>query len=399
MAKPRLLIVLNRLSIGGPATNTLALAQALKDEFDILLIAGEPSEGEESAAYLLEPYNGFHVQMLQPMKRAVLPIDDVQAYRQIKTIIKNFKPQIIHTHGSKPGVLARTAAKRCRVPVIIHTFHGHVFHSYFSPFVSGLIIRLERWLARQSTFLIAINERLQQELTERYRIASPVKVRLNRLGIDVGALQDADGSKRARFRREFQLQEQEVAIGIIGRLVPVKQHAVFVELAVQLLQANIGKPLRFFIIGDGDEKHKLRQLLQQHQISYTTTDSSLNPSASVVFTSWRKDMDVVMAGLDIVTLTSQNEGTPISVMEAMAAGRPVIAADVGGIAELFQNNTNGLLYRQPSELFQHTLHLVESPTSRNTIGEKAKNFAARELTISQQAQSLRHLYSEALTKS
>jgi glycosyltransferase involved in cell wall biosynthesis len=397
LTKPRLLIVLNRLSIGGPATNTLAVAQALKDDFEIVLVAGEPVQGEESAAYLLEQYNGFHVQMLKSMKRAVLPMDDYHAYKQMKQIIKTFQPHIIHTHGSKPGVIARWAAKRCHVPVITHTYHGHVFHSYFSPFVSGFIVKLERWLASHSSFIIAINERLQQELTSLYKIAPPEKIKLNRLGIDVESLQDADGSKRKKFRTEFQLQEHEIAIGIIGRLVPVKQHHIFIDLISQLVKESVSSPLRFFIIGDGGEKQKLEQQLQNHHITYTTTESQFNNAAPVVFTSWRKDMDAVMAGLDIVTLTSQNEGTPISIMEAMAAGKPVVAADVGGIAELFQNNTNGLLYQQPSELFQQTLQLIQSPQIRDMIGNNARAFAATELTIRKQVQSLRQTYLASLS--
>jgi glycosyltransferase involved in cell wall biosynthesis len=155
--------------------------------------------------------------------------------------------------------------------------------------------------------------------------------------------------------------------------------------------------LRFFIIGDGGEKQKLEQQLQNHHITYTTTESQFNNAAPVVFTSWRKDMDAVMAGLDIVTLTSQNEGTPISIMEAMAAGKPVVAADVGGIAELFQNNTNGLLYQQPSELFQQTLQLIQSPQIRDMIGNNARAFAATELTIRKQVQSLRQTYLASLS--
>lgn len=396
MKKPRLLIVLNRLSIGGPATNTLAIAQALKDDFEILLVAGEPVHGEESAAYLLDQYSGFQVQMLKSMKRAVLPLDDYHAYRQIKQIIKAFQPHIVHTHGSKPGVIARLAAKKYKVPVITHTYHGHVFHSYFSSLISAGIVRLERWLAKQSSFIVAINERLKNELTSVYKIAPSQKIKLNRLGIDVESLQDVNGSKRKKFRAEFQLQENEIAIGIVGRLVPVKQHRLFVELTAQLIKANLSTPLRFFIIGDGVEKQKLEQQLKTHHISYVSADNNFNNTSPAVFTSWRKDMDVVMAGLDIVTLTSQNEGTPISIMEAMAAGKPVVAANVGGIAELFQNNTNGLLYQQPEELYHQTLQLIKSSQNRNTIGNNAKAFAAAELTITKQVQSLKQIYLEFL---
>ena len=392
MPKPRLLIVLNRLSIGGPATNTLAVAHALKDEFDILLLAGEPVKGEESAAFLLERYSGFQVQKITSMKRAVLPLNDYHAYKQIKKIIKSFQPHIIHTHGSKPGVIARLAASKCNVPVIAHTYHGHVFHSYFSSVISSCIVSLERWLAKKSSLIIAINERLKNDLTSIYKIALPQKIKLNRLGIDVDAMQDQEGDKRKQFRTEFQLQPNEVAIGIVGRLVPVKQHHLFAKLAIDLLHANIAQPIRFFIIGDGDERQNLEQQFNDHQISFTFSGHTFKDNAPIVFTSWRKDMDVVMAGLDIVTLTSQNEGTPISVMEAMAAGKPVVAPDVGGIAELFQNNKNGRMFQQPVQLYNLVLELVQSEGQRSNLGSNARKFALQELTLQKQVQSLFEIY-------
>jgi glycosyltransferase involved in cell wall biosynthesis len=391
LAKPRLLIVLNRLSIGGPATNTLAVAAALKDDFEILLVAGEPVHGEDSSAYLLDQYSGFRVQMLTSMKRAVLPLNDYHAYRQIRQIIKKFQPHIIHTHGSKPGVIARIAAWRLKVPVITHTYHGHVFHSYFSPFISACIIKSERWLAKKSTFIVAINERLKQELTVDYRIAPAEKIILNRLGIDMDRMRDEDGSKRQTFRNEFQLRQNEIAIGIIGRLVPVKQHHVFIEVVAALLNANLSQPLRFFIVGDGDEKPKLMQQLRSKSISYTLAHD-FRADAPVVFTSWRKDMDAVMFGLDMVLLTSQNEGTPVSIMEAMTAGKPVVAPDVGGIAELFQDNTNGLLYTHPHSLFDYTSQLIHSPELCSKIGASARSFASSELNLQKQVNDLRKAY-------
>jgi glycosyltransferase involved in cell wall biosynthesis len=397
LEKPRLLIVLNRLSIGGPATNTLAIAHELRHDFDVMLIAGEPVQGEESAAYLLEQYSGFKVQMLQSMKRAVVPLADYHAYRQIKQIIRQFQPHIVHTHGSKPGVIARLAAWRSQVPVVVHTYHGHVFHSYFHPLLSKFIVRLERWLARRSAFIIAINNRLKQELETVYRIAPSNKIVLNRLGIDIIAMQDADGSKRQHFRKEFQLKEEEIAIGIIGRLVPVKQHHLFVEMVVQLLQSNRpAHKLRFFIIGDGDEKQKLEQLLHANNITYSTAGEACDTQATVIFTSWRKDMDEVMAGLDIVTLTSKNEGTPVSVMEAMAAGKPVVAADVGGIAELFETDKNGLLFQRPQEFLHHMQALIASPQKRETLGKNAQIFASDTLALHNQVLSLKKIYLEFL---
>lgn len=395
MSKPRLLIVLNRLSIGGPAVNTLAIAHALRHDFEILLVAGEPAHGEGSAAYLLEKYNGFDVKLSASIKRSILPFNDVAAFFEIKKIIKEFKPQIIHTHGSKPGVLARIAAWQLKVPVIVHTYHGHVFHSYFNPFISSFIVRMERWLAKRSSFVIAINERLKHELEHVYKIAPSSKIILNRLGIDAEKMNDENGTKAAAFRREFKMDASQIAIGIIGRLAPVKNHGVFIELAAALLNKK-QFALKFFIVGDGDEKPKLEQKLKQSGISYTNAGALYNPEAPVVFTSWRRDLDVVLSGLNLVVLTSLNEGTPVSIMEAMAAGKPVIASNVGGIAELFETNKNGWLYEDASLLPEKCLELIQNPEISISIGSNAKAYAMNHLSLQNQATLLTKAYLSAL---
>lgn len=390
MPKPRLLIILNRLAIGGPASNTLALASLLSNEFDILLVAGEPLPDEQSASFLLDRYKGFRVEIIRSFKRAVLPTQDVSAYLRLRHIIKEFQPQIIHTHGSKPGVLGRLAARQLKVPVIVHTYHGHVFHSYFNSFISSLIIQLERKLAGISTALIAINEKLKQELTAVYKIATSEKVVLNQLGIDSHQLQLNREQHRSAFRSEFQLGNQELAIGIIGRLVPIKQHRLFIELVEALLKEETNIPLRFFIIGDGEEKKNLKELLNAKQISFT--EDKNNPKAIVTFTSWRTDIDVVLAGLDMVVLTSLNEGTPVSILEAMSVGRPVVATNVGGITELFSRSGAGFVCDSLADMVQRVLLLIRNPELRNEMGRAGEQYAEANLSVSKQAEELAAVY-------
>ena len=179
--------------------NTLCMAAALSNAFDVLVVAGEPNGDEQPADYLLDQYKGFRFFKIATLRRSVLPAVDWRAYRQLKKIIHEFKPAIVHTHGTKPGVLGRLAAHRCKVPVVVHTFHGHVFHSYFSSFVSACIVQIERWLARYSTALIAISEVLQQELVHTYRIATADKVKLVRLGIATASSDRRIGFYRSRI--------------------------------------------------------------------------------------------------------------------------------------------------------------------------------------------------------
>ena len=369
------------------------MAAALSEEFDVLVVAGEPNADEQPADYLLDHYKGFRFQKITTLRRSVLPAVDWRAYREIKKIITAFKPAIVHTHGTKPGVLGRIAAHRCKVPVIVHTFHGHVFHSYFSTFVSNCIVQIERWLSRYSTALIAISDVLKNELVHSYRIAPAEKVKLVRLGIDTAAFQDNDGVKRQQFRNEFHLSAETKAIGIAGRLVPIKQHRLFIDTAVALLQQQVHLPrMQFFIIGDGAEKQPLQQYIEQKGYSWQAAAETTCIAAPFVFTSWRTDMDLVFAGLDIVLLTSLNEGTPISIMEAMAAGKPVVSTNVGGVAELVSASKTGFLGNTANELANHANFLLTQPAIAAQMGHTAAQTAERLFSHTHQFVELSDFY-------
>lgn len=378
MNKPRLLIILNRLAVGGPAFNVISGAAALSNEFEILLLAGAPDADEQPADYLLDQYKGFQFQKINSLKRSVLPGTDWRAYREIKQAINKFQPQIVHTHGAKPGVLGRLAAHRSNVPVIVHTFHGHVFHSYFSGFTSKLIVRIEQWLAGFSSAIIAISETLKKELTYKYNIASANKIQLIRLGIDTTRFYDEDGSKRTHFRNEFNLSNDTIAIGIVGRLVPVKNHRLFIETAAQVLKTKgSNHKLQFFIVGDGTGRTSLQQLIHSKQLKFANAGSNDASNANFIFTSWRKDMDAVYAGLDIIMLTSLNEGTPVSIMEAMAAGRPVLSTNAGGISELITDGQTGFLASTETELVTGLSSLIDNALLRQQFSAAAAKDAAR----------------------
>lgn len=369
------------------------MAAALSESFEVLVVAGEPNADEQPADYLLDQYKGFRFQKLTALRRSVLPAVDWRAYRQLKKIIKEFRPAIVHTHGTKPGVLGRLAAHYSKVPVIVHTFHGHVFHSYFSRFISNCIVRIERWLAGYSTAVIAISEVLQQELVNTYRIASADKVKLVRLGIDTVAFKDAEQKKRTHLRNEFHLSADTKAIGIAGRLVPIKQHRLFIDAAVALLQLQSTLPkLQFFLIGDGAERRALQQYIEQKGYSWQMAPVAGPSAAPFIFTSWRTDMDVVFAGLDIVLLTSLNEGTPVSIMEAMAAGKPVVSTNVGGIAELVRHNETGFLGSTAEELADYVRLLLERPTLAEQMGQAAAVTAEVRFSQSSEFVELSALY-------
>lgn len=397
--KPRLLILLNRLSIGGPASNTLPLASALQSQFEILLVAGNPLPDEQSALHLLDRYKGFQTIIVPEIKRSMQPVQDLKTYKKLLQIIRDFNPQIVHTHGAKPGFLGRLAAAKCKVPLIVHTYHGHVFKSYFSPFVSGMIIRIERILAKKSHLLIAINEQLRKELIHDFKIADASKVVINRLGIDANIFNDQEGVLRKKFRSEFKISDNEVIVAIVGRLVKIKQHHLFISIADELLKKKDGK-IRycFFIVGDGAEYEQLEEKAESLGHRVLKKNNIAVSEFDIAFTSWRKDIDCVMAGIDILLMTSLNEGTPVAILEAMATAKPIVSTPVGGIPELIKAAGCGFISSEKEEIVKQLQLLASSNGLREEKGLQGLHFLTTHLTIEHQSEGLTQLYFKGLQR-
>src|SRR5687767_3214470 len=323
---PRVLRILNRLVIGGPSKNAVYLTRYMQPDFETMLVIGGKEDHEQDADDLAL-HHGIEPVCIPEMRRPVSFGSDWVAYKKLKKLIKNFRPDIIHTHAAKSGALGRMAGKHCEVPVIVHTFHGHVFHSYFNSFKTNFFIRAERYLANFTDSIVAISDVQKKELSEKFRIAGDEKFRVIPLGLDLDAFLADQDIKRKKFRDEFGLQEDTIAIGIIGRLVPVKNNLLLLK-GFNYVFANAGRKVKAFIIGDGDSRSAIEQQAAGLKISFSRYP---HKEGDLIFTSWRTDIDVVCAGLDIIALTSLNEGTPVSLIEAQAAGKPVVSTRVGGI--------------------------------------------------------------------
>ena len=347
---PRVLRILNRFNLGGPTLNATYLTKYLASEFDTLLIGGKHSETEKNSDYILKE-QGVNFYTLEEMKRPISLKEDLKAYNKLCQIIKDFKPDIVHTHAAKAGALGRFAAHRLNVPVIIHTFHGHVFDSYFSRVESEFYKIIERNLAAKSTKIIAVSENQKKELSEVHKICSPDKIEVIPLGIDLSKFNCNSEEKRITFRKTFNLDDDEIAIGIIGRLVPIKNHDLFLN-SFKKIKETTNRKVRAFIVGDGEMKEHLKELSSKLNLDYinTTGVPQNNEKASVTFTSWIKEIDNVLAGIDIVALTSLNEGTPISLIEAQAACKAIVTTDVGGVRNVVQANETALLTPNNDEI-------------------------------------------------
>lgn len=236
---PRVIQILNRLSVGGPLTQVAYLTRYMAPEYESLFVCGQKDDHEKDAAYIVDKM-GITPIYLPEMRRSINLRRDYVAYKKLKRIIKDFKPDIVHTHAAKAGALGRLAAKSCKVPVIIHTYHGHVFHSYFGKIITNTYIKIERYLAKKTDGLIAISNQQKKELETDYRIAPAYKFHVVLLGLDFKEFENDQIAKRTKFRNEFKIQEDEIAIGIIGRLAPIKNHDLFLE-AIAFVNNNSKK--------------------------------------------------------------------------------------------------------------------------------------------------------------
>lgn len=390
--KPRLLVILNRLVIGGQTLDTIPLLYRLQDDFDILILYGCREEDEAEAAFLLETFKNIPSKPVTSFKRSFRPLRDLRAFFSILRSIRSFKPGIVHTHGMKSGLFGRTAAWLCSAPCIFHTFHGHHFHSYFNRFTSKGLVLTERLLARLSTKIIAISITQQQELAFTYKIAPAVKIEVIPLGIDESLFTGNEAEKRASFRSKYKLAAGTVAVGIIGRIVPIKNYDLFARVVNRMLAPGVNN-IVFFVIGDGHEKAAVQQQLTAMAIPWQE-EAVTNVPAPVIFTSWLPEVSKALYGLDIIILTSHNEGTPMSLIEAQFCGKPVVATNVGGVKDSFTDGETGFLIPPNNDAaFVEKLALLTSDgLLRDEMGKKAMAFARQRFSKSREANALKLLY-------
>lgn len=391
---PKVLRIINRLNLGGPTYNAAYLSKFLAPEFETLLVAGMKDESEASSEFIVEQM-GLKPVYIANMHREINPVKDYSAYKQIRQIIDEFKPDIVHTHAAKSGTLGRLAAYHAGVPVILHTFHGHVFHSYFNPVKTRIFLEIERYLATKSSTIIAISNKQKEELCYEYKIAPENKFSIVPLGFDLDRFYCDKEIKRRDFRKTYGLSENDIAVGIIGRLVPVKNHSLYLKSLKEAIDINPG--IKGIIIGDGEYREQIENeaKLLGLKISY---DSAQN--GDVLFTSWIKEIDKALPGLDIVALTSHNEGTPVSLIEAQAAGVPIVSTRVGGIEDIVIEGETALLSKSDdvAGLAENIIKLSNSFDLRERLSLSGKNFVQKRFSYQRLVEDMRSLYYELLER-
>lgn len=362
----KILRIINRFNLGGPTYNAAYLTKYMPPEYQTLLIGGVPAKSETDSLHIVKSLNIDPI-VVPEMSRSIHPLNDLKAYLKIKKIIREYRPDIVHTHASKAGLLGRLAAAQQNVPVIVHTFHGHVFHSYFNPALTNIFIQTERWLAKKTSALIAISPQQKHELIHQYKIAPAEKFIVIPLGLDLKKFSENKLAKRNLFRQKHNIPENIIAIGIIGRLAPVKNHQLLID-AVKTLKQQTNKTFEIIIIGDGETRNQLKEYIIQSGMTYR--ENPQQTPADFYFTSWIKEMDTAYAGLDIVALSSRNEGTPVSLLEAQAAGKTIVSTNVGGVRDIVMKGSGYIVNDFSAESYARALHQsIENYAVQNTFIE------------------------------
>ncbi len=328
----RVLRIIARLNVGGPALHVALLTQhlnpPLSPAYQSMLVAGQVGADEGDMTWYAESL-GVTPTILPDLGRALHPLRDLRVIAALVRLMRRFKPDVVHTHTAKAGFVGRVAARLAGVPAVVHTYHGHVFRGYFSPLMTRVFLTLERLTGRMTDAVITLTDGLAREIADDFRVVPRSRITVVSLGLDLARFTQTPRHAGA-FRAAHGIPPGVPLVGIVGRLVPVKNHTLFLEAAARLRQS--GGDYRFVIVGDGE----MRQAIEA-QIA------ALGLAGCTVITGWTRDLAPVYSDLDVMALTSVNEGTPVTIIEALAAGCPVASTAVGGVPDLLEGGALGAL--------------------------------------------------------
>jgi glycosyltransferase involved in cell wall biosynthesis len=392
----RIVRIIARLNVGGPAKHVVWLTAGLQDSvYRSLLVAGSVPAGEEDMGYFADDA-GVKPYFIPEMSREISLKDGITVWKLFRLFLRE-RPDIIHTHTAKAGTVGRVAGflyrwltpgtlvgkpRQCK---FVHTYHGHVFHSYYGRGRTKLFLAIERLLARLVTDrLIVVSEQQGAEIGNDFRVGRQGQIKVIPLGLDLSVFAD-HASRRGQFRQEFGIDDETILVGIVGRLTEIKNHQMFIN-SVARLQDQPG--LRFVVIGDGS----LRQNLEQQA-------RSLGLESKVIFTGGRRDPEYFYPALDIVALTSLNEGTPLTLIEAMANARPVVATAVGGVVDLLADDRGLSVPSGDEEAFAAALkRLAADRQLQRELGARGLNFVERVYRKERLVEDIKRLYGDLLNQ-
>ena len=387
--------VITRLNIGGPAVQALDLSRALASRgIETCLIHGRLADGEGDITKW-QPVTATRAAYVDHLVRPVAPLSDLKAFWTIYRTLLEWRPHVIHTHMAKAGALGRLAGLAYNLTPgagprarMVHTYHGHVFEGYFTPLATRALVAVERWLARRTCLLIAISPRVLSDLRDRYSIARPQQLALVPLGFDLTRLSSLSADDRAAARARLQIPDAAFVIGTVGRLTAIKNQALFLE-AARRLSEKCARYI-FLIAGDGE----LRSTLEAQA-------AAVGMNGQVRFLGWQRDLESIYAAMDVFMLTSRNEGTPVSLIEAMASGAAAVATDVGGVRDVISCPDSGVLVPSddPAALVAAVKALAADPARRTAVATCGREAVRQRFDGARLADEIATVYSNMLSSS
>ena len=375
----RVLRLFSRLNIGGPAIHVILVTAELDpDRYDSLLVVGREDQREGNFLDLAK-VKEVPLRIIPTFGRRIRPFQDLITFVKLFLLMRRERPDIVHTHTAKAGALGRLAARLAGVPVVVHTFHGSIFSGYFRSFPSLLFQWIERAMALGTDAVLAVSRRVAEELEER-GIAPETKIEVVPLGLELDRFEDVS-RHRGQLRRELELAPDTPLIGCVGRLVPIKDLGTLLEAMILVSKANPTPVL--LVVGDGDERDALEEQA-----------SRLGLGAIVRFLGFRSDLENIYAGLDLAVNCSLNEGTPVALIEAMAAGVPVVATGVGGTPDLLEEGRLGPLVapRDPKALADAITKALSLEGRSADQAERARQSVLRRFSLNRLLHDLDQLY-------
>lgn len=374
--------IIARLNIGGPAIHVCSLHQKLYPEFETLLATGRLDAGEADMSYLLQSERG--VVWVSTMSRPVRLASDFATFVRIWRLLRREQPDIVHTHTAKAGTVGRAAALLAGVPVIVHTYHGHIFRGdYFGPLLTRVFLGIERLLNRFTTQIVTVSESQARELAEEFQVAPRRQIAVLPNGYDFSRYPDL--ASRDALRRAWGISDEQTLVVWAGRMVPVKNLALLVEI---VRRARTNSKVRFVIAGGGSEE--------------AMVERALAGCENVRLIGWSRDMTGLWSAADIALLTSRNEGTPSSLIEAMAAGKPFITTAVGGVMDLLVGKPqaeeeprqygNGFTFDSAAGAVRAISLLADHSELARSMGAAGRQFALRTYSVERLVDDMRALY-------
>jgi glycosyltransferase involved in cell wall biosynthesis len=385
----RITRVIARLNIGGPAIQAISLTTLLEPlGYETRLVRGVEGADEGSMDDLAERL-GVSTTLLPTMVRDPSPTGDLRALATLVRILRRDRPAIVHTHAAKGGTLGRVATvlafpRRSRRPVVVHTYHGHSLSGYFSSRATSVYRAIERALARMSDALVCVSEEVRDDLVG-FGVAPPERFVVVPLGLELSPfLDDADrAGRRAAVRQQWGVGPEEQLVTLVARLVPIKRVDRFLRAAIAL----DGRPgTRFAVVGDGELRDRLH------------ADGGRQLGDRLVWAGFRRDMPDVCVASDVVVLCSDNEGTPVSLIEAQAAAVPVVGTDVGGVRAVVRDGETGRIVPASDEaaLAAAVRELLDDPAAAARMGAAGREHVRARFAMERLVADLDALYRRLL---